>query len=55
MKAADAGMHKITPTEVGGAVPDNPNFRAANVEDEFVKLLGLDEQSMHIEDRSLRR
>jgi len=65
MKAVDANMNKTVPTEVSGAVADNPNVRAvpnyrqrpisANAEDEFVKLLGLDEQSMHIEDRSLRR
>ena len=55
MKALDPNMNKTVPTEVRGAVPDNPNIRAANVEDEFVKLLGLDERSMHIEDRSLPR
>ena len=65
MKALDPNMNKTVPTEVSGAVADNPNVPAvpnhrqmlisANVEDEFVKLLGLDERSMHIEEKSLQR
>ena len=47
MKAADAVMNKIMPAGQGPI--------SANVEDEFIKLLGLDEQNMHSEERSLRR
>ncbi len=55
MKAVDANVNKTVPTEFSGAVADSPGIRAANVDNDFIKLLGLDERSMHVEEKSLQR
>jgi hypothetical protein len=52
MKAADADMNKLVPTQVSAAAPTPPGVK---VENEFSKLLGLNPQDMHVEERSLRR
>jgi hypothetical protein len=65
MKAADADVRKIMPTEVSAVAPTNPGVTSvprkeqrpisAKVESEFSKLLGLNPEDMHVEERSLRR
>ena len=65
MKAVDADMNKLVPTQVSAVAPTNPGVTSvprkeqrpisAKVEREFSKLLGLNPEDMHVEERSLRR
>ena len=64
-KAIEDSLNKVQPTLVSAVAPDNPNYRAVpragqrpvaerpNVDDEFVKALGLSEEFMHVEEKSL--
>jgi hypothetical protein len=50
MKAADAD--RTMPTQVTAVTPTHPGVK---VESEFSKLLGLNPEDMHVEEKSLRR
>jgi len=66
-KAMDAAdLNKLVPTRVSAIAPERPTITPVprygapplhpqNVEPELVKALGLDEESMHEEERSLRQ
>ena len=63
--AADDDLNKLVPTQVSAVAPTRPTItpvprfgqkpmETLNVDDEFVKAFGLDAESMHSEERSLR-
>jgi hypothetical protein len=64
-KAAESDLLKLTPTGISGVAPARPSTTITavprtgakpfptNTAPEFVKVLGLDEESFHSEERSL--